>query len=51
MPDTSKNDRSPDDAKADVAAAIQGGATKLTLQRKASGNWDLKFTTPAIASG
>jgi hypothetical protein len=46
MADTSKNDRSPADAKADAKAAITGGATKLTLQRNAGGNYDLKITMP-----
>jgi len=52
MPDTNKNDLSPDDAKADAKAAIEAGATNLTLERKAdTGNWDLKFTTPPAAAG
>lgn len=46
MAETSKNDRSPDDAKADAKGAIESGATKVTLTRKPNGNWDVKITKP-----
>lgn len=46
MPETQETDRTPVQAKADAEAAIRGGATKVTLTRKSSGNWDLKITKP-----
>ena len=46
MADTQKSDRKPDEAKADAEEAIKGGATKVTLQRKDNGNWDLTITMP-----
>jgi hypothetical protein len=47
---SSKNERSPVDAKADISAAITGGATKLTLERKDNGNWDLEIAMPDPAA-
>lgn len=47
MPETSKENRSQDEAKEDARVAIDGGATKITLQRKAdNGNWDIRITIP-----
>jgi hypothetical protein len=41
-----KDDRKPADAKADAEAAINAGATKITLQRKNNGNWTITITKP-----
>jgi hypothetical protein len=46
MPVTEKNDRTSAQAKEDAKEAINAGATKVTLERKENGNWDLKITQP-----
>jgi hypothetical protein len=46
MPETTKENRSPDEAKADSSAAINAGATKVALKLQGDGNWKVTVTTP-----
>lgn len=52
MPDTSKENRSSDDARTDAETAINEGATKIVLRRNTdTGNWDITITKPAPTGG
>jgi hypothetical protein len=46
MAETTQQDRSPDQAKADAKAAINADATKVTLKLQDDGNWTIAVTTP-----
>jgi hypothetical protein len=46
VPETTQENRTPDQAKADARAAINEDAIKVTLKLQDDGNWTITVTTP-----